>query len=264
VARCFGSSGGRAWSPGVAQRPTGRASWRSSPRHPQPETPSTAATPGARCAPIAAPRHAPAAHPDRHPATPRDASVLHRSRSAPPPLSPPTARQKAGETDIFNLDGTDICTLGLHNRVRTPRSKRWCAGIRNPPARRSCANGAAPQCARPRDRVSATGLCSARGPERLCDSRAMKKNGYADRRPQTGARAKRGSALSCDSRPARSASSRRISRPRRGCRPSVFSSSLSWSRLTLAPGPVFGVSFCNQRRMRPGASQCGVNRGIRA
>ena len=29
-------------------------------------------------------------------------------------MPPPTARQKAGETDIFKLDGTDICTLGLH------------------------------------------------------------------------------------------------------------------------------------------------------
>jgi hypothetical protein len=30
---------------------------------------------------------------------------------------PPTARQKAGETDIFKLDGADICTLGLHSFV---------------------------------------------------------------------------------------------------------------------------------------------------
>ena len=30
----------------------------------------------------------------------------------------PTARQNAGETDIFKLDGTDICTLGLHRRER--------------------------------------------------------------------------------------------------------------------------------------------------
>ena len=29
-------------------------------------------------------------------------------------MPPPAARQKAGETDIFKLDGTDICTLGLH------------------------------------------------------------------------------------------------------------------------------------------------------
>jgi hypothetical protein len=29
-------------------------------------------------------------------------------------MPPPTARQNAGETDIFKLDGTDICTLGLH------------------------------------------------------------------------------------------------------------------------------------------------------
>jgi hypothetical protein len=28
-------------------------------------------------------------------------------------MPPPTARQKAGETDIFKLEGTDICTLGL-------------------------------------------------------------------------------------------------------------------------------------------------------
>src|SRR5271156_3883771 len=49
----------------------------------------------------------------RRPATPRDAATRHRSRSAPPPKSPPTARHKAGETDIFKLDGTDICTLGL-------------------------------------------------------------------------------------------------------------------------------------------------------
>jgi hypothetical protein len=33
-------------------------------------------------------------------------------------MPPPTARQKAGETDIFKLDGTDICTLGLQENVR--------------------------------------------------------------------------------------------------------------------------------------------------
>jgi len=133
VARGFGSgaAGGRG-ARGVAQRPTGarctaletapqlpscgcsagRASWRSSPRHPQPDTLSTTATLGARCAPKAALLRQPPAHPDRYPATPRDAANRHRSRSAPPPLSPPIARQKAGETDIFKLDGTDICTLG--------------------------------------------------------------------------------------------------------------------------------------------------------
>jgi hypothetical protein len=36
-----------------------------------------------------------------------------RLRSARPPMSPPTARQKAAESDIFKLDSTDICTLGL-------------------------------------------------------------------------------------------------------------------------------------------------------
>jgi hypothetical protein len=29
-------------------------------------------------------------------------------------MPPPAARQKAAETDISKLDGTDICTLGLH------------------------------------------------------------------------------------------------------------------------------------------------------
>ena len=33
-------------------------------------------------------------------------------------MPPPRARQKAGETDIFELDGTDICTLGLHAASR--------------------------------------------------------------------------------------------------------------------------------------------------
>jgi len=28
-------------------------------------------------------------------------------------MPPPTAHLKAGETDIFKLDSTDICTLGL-------------------------------------------------------------------------------------------------------------------------------------------------------
>jgi FkbM family methyltransferase len=32
-------------------------------------------------------------------------------------MPPPTARQKAGETDIFKLDSTDICTLGLQYHV---------------------------------------------------------------------------------------------------------------------------------------------------
>jgi hypothetical protein len=32
-------------------------------------------------------------------------------------MPPPTAHQKAGETDIFKLDGTDICTLALQSRV---------------------------------------------------------------------------------------------------------------------------------------------------
>jgi hypothetical protein len=31
-------------------------------------------------------------------------------------MPPPTAHQKAGETDIFKLDGTDICTLGLQRQ----------------------------------------------------------------------------------------------------------------------------------------------------
>jgi hypothetical protein len=30
-------------------------------------------------------------------------------------MPPPNAHQKAGETDIFKLDGTDICTLGLQS-----------------------------------------------------------------------------------------------------------------------------------------------------
>src|SRR6266404_7648514 len=91
----------------------GRVSSRSDPAHPWPETPLTAATPGARCAPTAAPPHQPADHRDRRPATPRDAAAPHRSCSTPPPTSPPTARQTTGETDISKLDGTDICTLRL-------------------------------------------------------------------------------------------------------------------------------------------------------
>ncbi len=42
------------------------------------------------------------------------AAARHRSCSAPSSIPPPTAHQKAGETDIFKLDGTDICTLRLH------------------------------------------------------------------------------------------------------------------------------------------------------
>jgi hypothetical protein len=33
-------------------------------------------------------------------------------------MPPPTARQKAAETDIFKLDATDICTLALHPKQR--------------------------------------------------------------------------------------------------------------------------------------------------
>jgi aryl-alcohol dehydrogenase-like predicted oxidoreductase len=41
-------------------------------------------------------------------------------------MSPPTARLKAGETDIFKLDGTDICTLGLQSPLARGRlTRRW-------------------------------------------------------------------------------------------------------------------------------------------
>src|SRR6266404_1999190 len=92
----------------------GRVSSRSAPAHPRPETPSTTATPGARCAPEVAPLSAPEARHGQHPAAPRAASAPHRSCSAPSPKSPPTARKTTGETDISNWDGTDICTLPLH------------------------------------------------------------------------------------------------------------------------------------------------------
>ena len=78
------------------------------------ETPSATATPGARYAPTAALPHVPADYHDRCPARPRDAATPHRSCSALPSMPPPAARQKAGETDIFKLDSTDICTLRLH------------------------------------------------------------------------------------------------------------------------------------------------------
>src|SRR5262249_25604477 len=95
-----------------------RASWRPNPRRPRRETLSAPATPGARYAPTAALRHAPADHHDRRPARPQDAATLHRSCSAPPSMPPPpTARHKAGDTDLIILDGTDICTLGLQELI---------------------------------------------------------------------------------------------------------------------------------------------------
>ena len=43
-------------------------------------------------------------------------------------MPPPTAHLKAGETDIFKLDSTDICTLGLHQEAAEWRL--WKIGIR--------------------------------------------------------------------------------------------------------------------------------------
>src|SRR5271170_3480785 len=100
----------------------GRASWKSSPRRRHSETLATTATPGARCGPKAAPPHSQAAHHVRRPATLRDAEAPLRSRSAPSLKSSPTAHQKAAETDIFKLDGTDICTLGLQSMSAQDRN----------------------------------------------------------------------------------------------------------------------------------------------
>jgi len=104
----------------------GRVSSRSAPAHPRPETPSTTAIPGARCAPEVAPLSEPADRPDRRPATPRDAAAPHRSCSTPPPTSPPTARQTAAETDISNWDGTDICTLRLQEECSSDGALHAC------------------------------------------------------------------------------------------------------------------------------------------
>ena len=53
----------------------------------------------------------------------------------------PTARLKGGETDIFKLDGTDICTLGLHRAysVAVPAGEEL-AGFGTNPGRRAGQN----------------------------------------------------------------------------------------------------------------------------
>ncbi len=72
----------------------------------------------------------PADHLDRRPVTPRNAAARHRSRSAPSSMPPPTA-QKAGETDISKLDGTDICTLRLQDRAAHPGLRQIAAQRRH-------------------------------------------------------------------------------------------------------------------------------------